>query len=285
MPTRLTGSRGHHDRVVFPSLAPARRRLVLAVFAVVVVAIIVGSLLAATSGGGHPSRSAAPQDRPGPVLLVPGFGGSLDSLNPLAVRLRQAGKTVEVVPMPDHATGDLGAEARVLAAAVRAELDRTGAASVDVVGYSAGGVVTRLWTRSYGGAGLARRVITLDSPHHGTQLAALGSLLPGSSVCPTACQQLAPTSDLITALNTGDETPAGPTFVSIWSTNDQVVVPPDSAHLDGALNLTIQVICSTAELSHTEVPASPLVDNMVLAELAAGPPVPLTAADCARLSS
>jgi len=270
--------------VVFPSLAPARRRLVLTLLAVAVVAIIVGSLLAATSGGGHSSRRAAPQDQPGPVLLVPGYGGSLNSLNALADRLRQAGKTVAVVPMPDDAQGDLGAQARTLDAAVRAELKTTGAASVDVVGYSAGGVVTRLWTRSYGGAALARRVITLDSPHHGTQLAALGALLPGSSVCPTACQQLTPTSDLITALNNGDETPPGPTFVSIWSTNDKVVVPPDSARLAGALNVTIQSVCSTAELSHTEVPTSPIVDNMVLAELAAGPPVPLTAADCARFS-
>lgn len=270
---------------MFASLAPARRRLVLALLALVVVGIVVGSLLAATSGGGHSSRKAAPQDRPGPVLLVPGYGGSLDSLNALADRLRRAGKTVQVVPMPDQATGDLGAQARVLDAAVRGELARTGAPSVDVVGYSAGGVVARLWMRSYGGAGLARRVITLDSPHHGTQLAALGALLPGSSVCPTACQQLTPTSELITALNSGDETPAGPTFVSIWSKDDKVVVPPDSARLNGALNVTVQSVCSTAELSHTDVPASPLVDDMVLAELAAGPPVPLTAADCRRFSS
>jgi triacylglycerol lipase len=270
---------------VFPSLAPARRRLVLTLLALVVIAIVVGSLLAATSGGGHSSHRAAPPDRPGPVLLVPGYGGSLTSLNVLADRLRQAGKSAEVVPMPDNAQGDLHGEAQALAAAARAELKTTGAASVDVVGYSAGGVVARLWIRSYGGAALARRVITLDSPHHGTELAALGALLPGDSVCPTACRQLTPSSDLISALNSGDETPAGPTFVSIWSTNDKVVVPPDSARLDGALNVTIQSVCSTAELSHTDVPASPIVDGMVLAELAAGPPVALTAADCARFSS
>lgn len=270
---------------MFASLAPARRRLVLTLLAVAVIGIAVGSLLAATAGGGHKSRAAAPADRPGPVLLVPGYGGSVSSLDQLAARLRQAGKTVEVVSLPGHAQGDLGAQARTLAAAARAAIARTGAPSVDVVGYSAGGVVARLWVRSYGGATLARRVITLDAPHHGTQLAALGALLPGGDVCPTACQQLTPTSDLLAGLNRGDETPPGPTFVSIWSADDQVVVPPDSARLDGALNMTVQSVCRTAQLSHTDVPASPLVGRMVLAELASGAPVPLRAADCRRFSS
>ena len=264
------------------SLAPARRRLILVVLCFVALAAIVATVVVAAPSGGHKSRGAAPQDRPGPVLLVPGYGGSVKSLDTLAARLRTAGKVVTVVPMPDDAHGDLTAQARVLDTAVHAALQSSGAPSVDVVGYSAGGVVTRLWARSLGGASLARRIITLDSPHHGTQIAALGSLL-SSDICPTACQQLAPDSPLLATLNSGDETPAGPTFVSIWSTNDKVVVPPSSASLAGALNMTVQSICADEEPGHTDIPTNPVVDNMVVAELAAGPPVPLTAADCARL--
>jgi triacylglycerol lipase len=273
-----------HHGFMLASLAPARRRLVLVVAAVVVIAGVVIGVVVATSSSGQPTPRAAPPARPGPVLLVPGYGGSVTSLDELATRLRAAGKIVNVVSIPDNAEGDLNAQARVLDTAARAALATTGAGSVDIVGYSAGGVATRLWIRDDGGSAITRRVVTLGSPHHGTQLAALGSLV-GGSVCPTACEQLVPNSQLLADLNSGDETPAGPTYVSIWSTKDQVVVPADSARLAGALNMTVQSVCANATVSHSELPTDHLVESMVTAELAAGPPVPLTASDCSRLSS
>jgi len=268
-----------HYGEVFASLAPARRRLLLALLAVAVAAALAIGLVAATSGG-H-ARAIIDQNRPGPVLLVPGYGGSETGLDVLATRLRATGRTVDVVHLPDDARGDLGVQARTLAAAARAAL--SGASSVDVVGYSAGGVVARLWVRDYGGATVARRIVTLGSPQHGTQLAALGALVP--SVCPTACRQLAPDSALLAALNGADETPAGPTFVSIWSTDDEVVLPPDSARLAGALNMTVQSVCADAHVPHSDLPTNRVVESMVALELGAGPPVPLSPADCRRLSS
>jgi len=167
---------------------------------------------------------------------------------------------------------------------VKATLARTHAASVDVVGYSAGGVVTRLWVRDYGGASLARRVITLGSPHHGTDLATLaGSLVPGS--CPTACRQLEQGSDLLDSLDAGDETPEGPSFVSIWTTHDDVVIPPDSAMLAGALDVTVQSVCADDGVKHGGLPTDRVVQAMVSAELGAGQPVTLSSADCAGFRS
>ena len=50
------------------------------------------------------------------------------------------------------------------------------------------------------GVHLARRVVTLGSPLHGEQIAAVGSaLVPGA--CPIACQQLVPGSALLTRLD------------------------------------------------------------------------------------
>jgi triacylglycerol lipase len=253
------------------SLAPARRRVVVTVLGLLVVAIVaaVVAVIVHSAGGSTPAAAPVAQQRPGPVILVPGYGGSTRSLDGLATTLRRQGKTVQVLSLPGGGTGDLSAQARALGT-VAAKLHAAGAQSVDVVGYSAGGVVARLWVRDDGGAALARRIVTLGSPHHGTDLAGLaGSLLP--SACPTACQQLEPGSDLLTALNRGDETPAGPAFVSIWTTHDNVVLPPTSARLAGALDLTVQSVCASDTVDHTGLPDDRTVQAMVSAALAATP--------------
>ena len=261
-------------------LSPARRRVVLVVIALVLAgAAVLGVVLLQ-----RPSAEADPvaQDQLGPVLLVPGYGGATGALQSLANRLVAAGRDATVVELPGDGTGDLEAAADALDAAATAALERTGEPAVDVVGYSAGGVVARLWIAD-GNAGSVRRVVTLGSPHHGTELAGVaGSLAP--SQCPTACRQLAPGSELLAELNDGDETPEGPSWVSIWTTVDRTVTPPDSARLDGALAMPVQSVCADSRVQHGDLPRDRLVQQMVLAELAAGEPVPLGPADCARLS-
>jgi triacylglycerol lipase len=253
---------------MFGSLAPARRRLILALLGLVVVVVGVALVVVVT----RPSTKPVSQQDPGPVLLVPGYGGSQTGLDVLATYLRGQGKDVTVVSLPDGGQGDLNVQAQALATSVGAVLKRTGAKSVDVVGYSAGGVVARLWVRNHGGGSQARRVITLGSPQHGTDVAGLaGSLLPGA--CPVACQQLEPSSSLLAGLNAGDETPSGPTFVSVWTTHDDVVIPPDSASLQGALDFTVQSVCAGDQVQHSGLPTDPVVEAIVSAELAAGPPV------------
>jgi triacylglycerol lipase len=267
---------------VLSSLAPARRRLVLIAGAVVVVALVVGLVVALLPSGGGAKAKAVAQDQAGPVLLVPGYGGSTTGLNVLATRVRADGRAATVFTPPGDATGDLRVQAQALAAVATALIASSGAPSIDVVGYSAGGVVARLWVRDYGGAKIVRRVVTMGSPQHGTQLAGLaGSLLP--SQCPLACQQLEPDSDLLAALNAGDETPPGPTFVSIYTSGDDVVLPPESARLAGALNIEVQSVCAGEAVNHSQLPTDPVVEGLVVTELAAGAPVALTAADCARV--
>ncbi len=252
-------------------LSPARRRFVVVLAALGAIVVVVVAATVYVRGRGSTVHPVS-QQQLGPVLLVPGFGGSTTGVTALAVRLRATGRTAVVVALPDGGTGDLRVQARALGTAVKKELAATHAPSVDVIGYSAGGVVTRLWIRDDGGASLTRRVVTLGSPQHGTDLAALaGSLLPGA--CPTACQQLESSSDILAELNAGDETPKGPTFVSIYTTHDDVVVPPESAELDGALNMSVQSVCASSTVNHSSLPTDHLVQSMVLAELAAGSPV------------
>ncbi len=258
--------------VILASLSPARRRLVYALVGLGVVAVAVTVTLVLTVVVTRPTAKAVNQDVAGPVMLVPGYGGSTESLAPLAAYLRARGRDVTVVSVPGSGEGDLNVQAKALSAAVNAARARTNAKSVDVVGYSAGGVVARLWVRNDGGASIARRVITLGSPHHGTTLAELADSL-GPSACPVACQQLTPSSSLLAGLNAGDETPAGPTYVSLWTTADDVVLPPDSASLAGAMNLTVQSVCASDQVKHTGLPSDPVVQAIVARELGSGPPV------------
>jgi pimeloyl-ACP methyl ester carboxylesterase len=241
---------------VLDSLSPQRRRLVFGAGALVlllITAIAVINILRVTTQ----STESVFQDDPGPVLLVPGYGGNIGSLQPLAAALRSAGRTAVIVEPIGDGTDDLREQAEHLATVADQVRADAGAASVDVIGYSAGGVVARLWVRDNDGAEVARRVLTLGSPHHGTTQAALGAELAGG--CPAACQQLAPDSDLLRRLNAGDETPAGPLWATVRSTHDQVVTPINSAALAGALNIVVQDVCPRSTTAHSDLPGDPVV--------------------------
>jgi len=257
------------------ALSPVRRRLLLGVGALLTALVALAAFLVAGQLRAEPVDPVA-QDRPGPVLLVPGYGGSTDRLELLAAALERAGRQVTVVGLAGDGRGDLAGQAEVLADAAEGALAVDGGESVDVVGYSAGGVVARLWVRDFGGADLARRVVSLGSPHHGTDLAGLaGSVTPDS--CPVACRQLAPDSEFLARLNARDETPAGPVFVSVWSLLDEVVTPPDTAGLDGALNLTVQSVCAGSRARHGDLPTDPAVAAILESTLGVAPPVAPTA--------
>ena len=205
------------------------------------------------------------------MLLVPGYGGSTAALQVLSDALAVGGRTARIVTPSGTGTQDLRDQAADLGRAVDEVLDSSGADSVDLVGYSAGGVVVRLYVADLGGGSKVRRAVTLASPHHGTDLASLAGAL-GSEACPEACQQLDPDSDLLRQLNAGDETPAGPVWVALWTEDDKTVVPPESGALDGALDFSVQSICPDVTLGHADVPRSPTVAVMVESVLALSAP-------------
>ena len=182
-----------------------------------------------------------------------------------------------MVHLPGNGTGSLIADASVLNTAVTRAL-RGGAPSVDVIGYSAGGVATLLWEREDGGVHKARRVVTLGSPFHGAAIAsAAEGFVPGA--CPAACQQLVPGSSLLRQLD-ATSVPARPRWLSLWSTDDKTVTPPDSARLAGAINVPIQSVCPAQQISHSQLPANPVVTAMVLQAIGPGPVRQPTASDC-----
>ena len=248
----------------------------------IVVAGAAGIAVAASSTGqsvrsGAGQQAAPAQNRPGPVLLVPGYGGSTSSLDVLASHIRATGRSATVLALPGTGTGSLITDAGLLNTAVDDALAH-GSPSVDVVGYSAGGVVALIWARRDDGMAKARRIITLGSPFHGTSLAtAAQAFVPDA--CPIACQQLIPGSSLLDSLDVASA--AGlPRWLSLWTTDDQVVTPPTSARLPGAIDVPVQSICPTASISHSQLPTNPDVTAIVLQALGTGPLQKPTSADC-----
>jgi triacylglycerol lipase len=260
-------------------LSPRRRLLVAVLSLAIGAGAVTGAVL---SAAGNPPLPGAGAGRPGDVLLVPGYGGSTTALDVLASRIRKAGGAPIVVQLAGDGTGDLQLQANVLNGDVNQAL-AAGSGPVTVIGYSAGGVVAWLWDVEYDGKAKARQIITLGSPLHGADLAALGAAdLPDE--CPVACQELVPGSAMLTRLQaTGAAT--RPPWLSLWTTDDQVVQPPDSARLPGAVNVSLQSVCPGVTIAHGQLPTAPLVVGIVLRTLHSTAPAAPRPSDCRSLQT
>ena len=265
------------------SLSPRRRGLVLT--ATLAAAAVVGG-----GAGFVLTRDESPAAPPGtvvsspgattdvvPVLLVHGYGGDVTNMSTIAARLRVAGRIVVSVALPLRGLVGINESAAALGQAA----DATGAERVDLVGYSLGGVVVRAWVAD-GNTDRARRVVTIASPHHGARLAEqAGAVDPGR--CTMACAELRPGSAFLRALNDGDESPDGPTWVALRTALDQTVTPIDSAELDGAINVLLQDVCPDSRVGHGSINRDALPVGLTLralsGELAESPP----ATECASL--
>ena len=186
-----------------------------------------------------------------------------------------------MVQLAGDGTGDLAVQARVLNGYVNRAIG-AGSGPVTVIGYSAGGVVAWLWYADYGGASRVGKIITLGAPLHGARIAAVGAAYD-PAVCPVACQQLAPGSALLTQLQAS--TQARPPWLSLWSTDDQTVQPPDSARLPGAVNVPLQSVCPGVDIQHSQLPTAPLVVGLILRTLATNPLEAPPRSDCAALQA
>lgn len=182
--------------------------------------------------------------RPAAVaILIPGYGGGAAGLAGLADYLRATGREVVIADIGDG-RGDLsayGGQVSQLASALVSD----GASGVDLVGYSAGGLIARAAVEA--NPAIIARVATIASPHNGTAIAGLGAMLADETSCPLACRQLAPESEFLGALRQ----PRDPgRWLSVFTPADEVVRPADSSELGGATNVDVTAACGTGALDH-----------------------------------
>ncbi len=110
---------------------------------------------------------------PRPVILLHGYAMNRANFLPLAYRLARAGLG-PIYGFEYWTLGRVAAGARQLGWFIEQVREATGALEVDLVGHSMGGVVGRYYVALAGGDGIARNLITLGSPHAGTDVSSFG---------------------------------------------------------------------------------------------------------------
>ena len=208
------------------------------------VAILVASF--AAIGPATPVQAAAKD----PVIIVPGFTtGDLVSVGyyPQKWRLEAQGYDVTLLTYPDYGLGDIAANSARLKTTVAQVKARTGAAKVDLVAHSMGGLVSRYYIKSLGGSTSVDSLIMMGTPNYGTSIANIAKFITfGNCIGITSCNQMAKGSSFLNSLNAGDDTIGSVRYASIASKVDEIVIPYSTAFLanDGNLqNVTVQNQC------------------------------------------
>ncbi|MEQ1565672.1 MAG: alpha/beta fold hydrolase [Myxococcota bacterium] len=204
-------------------------------------------------GAPTPKSGPAPSDSASshkglPVVLVPGMTFNRASLWPLALYLRKRGVAwVYPIDRLDRA-GTLASEAEALATEIGRMRAASGAARVDVVAFSTGGLVVAWYLRHHGPHAV-RRLVTIATPWRGTRLAVFGR---GRAV-----EEIRYGSHVL-----DDLWPPPVPCTCVYSTDDPVVVPSDSAvpaHAADAVRVD--------EAGHMELLLSARVYRSVLAAI------------------
>jgi triacylglycerol esterase/lipase EstA (alpha/beta hydrolase family) len=187
-----------------------------------------------------------------------------------------------------QSTGDIRTSARQLGSFVTRVLAATGAAKVDLVGHSQGGMMPRYYLRFLGGAKHVAKLVALAPSNHGTTLSGLtalvntlgrvfGARLVHGALNPlcTACVQQEKGSRFLAQLNTGGATVAGVSYTVIETRFDQVVTPYTSTFLSGprVTNIVLQNQCKLDRSDHLEIAADPVALADVLNALDPAHPV------------
>lgn len=164
-----------------------------------------------------------------PVLLVHGYFCNRGSWWRLRARLERAGHCVASVNL-EPLFGSIDGGVERLRTRIEQVCERTGAQRVAILGHSMGGLVARGYLARYGAVRLAC-LITLGSPHRGSELAAAGL---GRNA-----QQMHPGSAWLAAM-ASCPLPEGLPVTAIYSVHDNFVVPQAAQRLDGAENVALK---------------------------------------------
>jgi len=231
-----------------------RKWFLLGVPTLLLMSVAFASLLS-SSGLGLTGEIPTAAER-GSVLLIPGHGGDESALTNLASALKTDGFAVTVVDIGDG-SGNIESYADTVVS-----MGRRSPGPVSLVGYSQGGLIARAAAQI--APDLFGRVVTIATPHDGTTIAAVAAAL--DVACDTSCEQMVPGSPFLASLTL----PIAPDrWLALYSLDDKIVRPVESAALEGATNVAIDEKCQVS-YDHYEIVTSPEAVAAVSAFLTSG---------------
>jgi triacylglycerol lipase len=183
--------------------------------------------------------TAGAQTARNPILFVHGWNSSGSVWNTMISRFQADGWTSAELNNWSYNTSQSNV---TTASQVQSKVDQirsqTGAAKVDIVTHSMGGLSSRYYLKNLGGVNFVDDWVSLGGPNHGTDTA---------NFCgQTSCIEMRIGSTFLTQLNSGDETPGAVSYRTWWSPCDSIINPDSSVSLSGATNTRTACISHSA---------------------------------------
>ncbi|WP_168200875.1 triacylglycerol lipase [Allokutzneria sp. NRRL B-24872] len=153
-----------------------------------------------------------------PVVLLHGtFSDSKSTWRELTDALKKDGRCAHALDYGGRGKRPVAQSAGEVSAFVDEVLRRTGAATVDLVGYSQGAVLARYYAKNLGGAAKAGSLIGIAPPNHGLPPGDMPDWL--AKDCPACVDQVAG-SPFMKALNEGGDLVGALRYTTIASEHD-----------------------------------------------------------------
>ncbi|WP_405708149.1 MULTISPECIES: esterase/lipase family protein [unclassified Streptomyces] len=182
---------------------------------------------------------------PVPVVLIHGRNADSGVWDRLKAYLVQNG-----VPQNEIFTWDYDTSLstnEVLAGELADYVNSIGAAKVNIVAHSLGSLPSRWYIKYGGGSQKVAKWISLAGPNNGTTLGYLCALWD------QGCKDMTPNSWVISHLNQDTATPGPTRYTTLWSPDDEQIIPATSTRLSGATNIEVDGLKHNDFLSSTVV--------------------------------
>ena len=168
-----------------------------------------------------------------PLILVHGFYSDSSDLKKIGDRLKKRGKSIYLIDLnPNDASIPIEDYARQLSQFINNNFAPR--QSLDLIGFSMGGLVCRYYLQRLGGLKRVQNLVTVACPNQGTLTAHL--------TWNYGCRQMLPESYFLQDLNSDEYTLNRINCTAIWNPLDFIIFPPQNSKLSTGSNVMIPCI-------------------------------------------